>query len=108
MSTAVLEACWLTALVVLPLLFNPFGTYPASIYKAAFLHTLVGVMVAVLVLKAGGSLGFTRQNWRQWLLASHALKSFLKTPLMAPALALAGFYVLSSLFSISQSASDGS
>ena len=100
-----MEACWLTGLVVVPLLVNPFGTYQSSLYKVAFLRTLVGVMVAVWVVEAGVSLGFMGESWRQRLHISPRLKGFLRTPLIIPALALGGFYVLSTLFSISPSSS---
>ena len=104
-SPTILEACWLTGLIVAPLLVNPFGTYQSSLYKVAFLRTLVGVMVAVWVVEAGVSLGFTGESWRQRLHVPPGFKSFLRTPLIIPALALGGFYVLSTLFSVSPSSS---
>ena len=90
---------------MVPLLVNPFGTYQSSLYKVAFLRTLVGVMVAVWVVKAGISLGFRRERLRQRTHIPPELKGFLRTPLILPALALAGFYALSTLFSISPSSS---
>jgi tetratricopeptide (TPR) repeat protein len=99
-----MEACWLIALIAVPLLVNPFGGFASSLYKVALLRTLVGVMIA-LWLTAGISLIFTQEIWRQRVQWYHGLKGFLKTPLMAPVLALAGVYVLSTWFSISPSTS---
>jgi O-antigen ligase/Tfp pilus assembly protein PilF len=101
-----MEACWLGGLVAVPLLVNPGGGFAFSIYKAALLCTLAGLMVALWLLKAGLSLGFTPASWRPRALAPHGLaRGFLKAPLMGPVLALALVYLLATALSISPATS---
>ena len=102
----VIEACWLVALVSVPLLVNPLGESTVSLYKAAFFRTLVGVMVALWALKTGLSLRVAPEAMSHRVAAARAAAMrFLKTPLMAPVLALALVYVLATVLSVSPSTS---
>ncbi|MEE8472107.1 MAG: O-antigen ligase family protein, partial [Dehalococcoidia bacterium] len=99
-SSALIEACWLVALVAVPLVVNPSGGFAFSIYKASFLRILVGSMAALWVLKTGLSLRPSPEGH-----ASRRAIGFLRAPFTAPILALAVAYLLATALSISPSTS---
>ncbi len=101
-----MEVCWLVALIAVPLLVNPYGGFAFSIYKAAFLRILVGLMVALWILKTGLSLVYSQDSFHQQGQTLQArTRDFLKGPLMGPVVALILIYVLATMLSISPSTS---
>ena len=92
-----IESGWLIALVIVPLFFNVYSYRVFEPDKLGLLRTIVTVMAALaLVLLAENWLATRRgTNSREWL------RSWIGTPLVAPALAIAGIYILSTIWSVS-------
>ena len=100
-----LEACWLTAVVAVPLAVNPAGAFPFSVYKAVLLQLVVGVMVVAWVVKMVIALRMDTGNPEYRHSALQSLRRFITAPFMAPVMAFAGVCLLSVPFSISPATS---
>jgi tetratricopeptide (TPR) repeat protein/O-antigen ligase len=94
---ALIEACWLAALVVVPLFFNIYSSRIFEPDKIAILRSLALVILAAWVLKLVEVGGL---RWERFRLGRGLGDTLLRTPLLAPVLALAAVYLVATVFSI--------
>lgn len=93
----VMEACWLAAVILVPVFFNVYSSRIFEPDKIALLRSLALVTLAAWVIKLLAEGG---PRWEKLEKGDSALKALLRTPLIVPVLALAAVYVLSTLFSV--------
>jgi tetratricopeptide (TPR) repeat protein len=92
---ALMEACWLTALIVAPLFFNIYSSRVFEPDKIALVRSLALVALAAWLIKliADGGPRFEHMpapNARSWM----------RVPLLLPVAALAAMYLISTMLSV--------
>ena len=92
-----MEAAWLAAMILVPVFFNIYSSRIFEPEKLALLRSLALVILASWIIKLiedGGPRWETIQSQGSWL------KTLLRLPLVAPVAALAGVYIISTVFSV--------
>jgi len=97
-----MEAGWLAAIILVPLFFD---IYSSRIFEPDKLTLLRSVALLILTAWLLKLLDEGRIRWQKLEAGPNRWKSLLTTPLLAPVLALAVVYVLSTLFSVTPRAS---
>jgi len=99
----IIEAGWLVALIVVPLFFNLYSSRVFEPDKLALLRTIATVMAATWLIKVidEGRVAAETQGER----LSRGLGMALRTPLVAPMVALAAVYLLATALSVVPSVS---
>lgn len=90
-----LEACWLAALILTPLFFNPYSNRVFEQDKVALLRSLALLMSAVWVVKSLEAAGTVEGSLRQRLRTRLAAN-----PLALPALLSVAVYILATALSV--------
>lgn len=85
----ILEALWLTAVIVVPVFFNIYSSRIFEPDKITLLRSIALVMLAVWIIKIS-DIGINREG----------IKGILKTPLFFPAIATVVIYLISTIFSV--------
>lgn len=102
-AEGVMEAAWLAAVVIVPVFFNIYSSRIFEPDKITLLRTLALVTLAAWLIKLledGGPVwDGVPENGGGW---RGRLQALLKIPLIAPAAALAGVYILSTIFSVTR------
>ncbi len=93
----VMEAAWLAAVILVPLFFNIYSSRIFEPDKITLLRTLALIILGAWIVKLIDEGGV---DWSQLLTSKRRLKAFLELPMVAPVLALAGLYILSTIFSV--------
>jgi hypothetical protein len=95
---ALIEVGWLAALVLVPLFFDVYSARVFEPDKITLLRSIALVMVAAWLIMQIEHLSAPSPskegNWRA------RLRVWLRTPLVAPALALVAIYVIATIFSV--------
>lgn len=91
-----LEAGWLSAIVLIPLFFNIHSDRVFEPDKLTLLRSIAVFMLAVWLVKFVEQRGWERLNWLKWKDAS----SIWRMPFVLPVALIALVYLLSTLFSI--------
>lgn len=97
-----MEAAWLAAVILAPVYFNIYSSRIFEPDKIALLRSLaLFILLAWLVklIEQGGA------RWERIEPGESKIKTFLRIPLVAPALAMAVLYIVSTIFSITPSVS---
>lgn len=98
----VMEAAWLAAVILAPVYFNIYSSRIFEPDKIALLRSLaLLILLAWLVklIEQGGA------HWERIEPGTSKIKTILRIPLVAPALAMAVLYIVSTIFSITPSVS---
>lgn len=94
-----IEAGWLAALVLVPLFFNVYSARVFEPDKITLLRSITLVMIAAWIVmqveRATTSPAWSDKGWRD------GLRTWLRTPLVLPTLALVAVYLVSTIFSVS-------
>jgi tetratricopeptide (TPR) repeat protein len=93
----IMEAAWVAAIIVVPVFFNIYSSRIFEPDKITLLRTLALVALGAWVVKLVDE-GSAR--WEQIGKSESFLKTLLKVPLIAPAVALATVYLVSNIFSV--------
>jgi tetratricopeptide (TPR) repeat protein/O-antigen ligase len=88
----VIEAGWLTAVIVTPLFFNWYSNRVFEASKIALLRSITVVMLAAWLIKT--------LEARSWKLEVGSWKLVLRTPLLLPSLLLVAIYILTTITSV--------
>ena len=90
-SEAVIEACWLAALTLVPLFFNVYSERVFEPDKLTLLRSIALVMIAAWLVKVVDG-----QEWKKL----DNPKTFWRFPLVIPVFALVLVYLITTIFSI--------
>lgn len=93
----IMEAAWLAAVILVPVFFNIYSGRIFEPDKITLLRSLALVILAVWAIKLIEEGGF---RWDVFKPKMASWRDFLRTPLLLPALALAGILLLSTFFSV--------
>ncbi len=96
-ADGIMEAAWLAAIIVVPVFFNVYSSRIFEPDKITTLRTLA------LVILAAWGLKLLEQGGPRWerIAVTGRWKTLLRIPLVAPVLALAVVYIISTIFSVS-------
>jgi tetratricopeptide (TPR) repeat protein len=97
-----MEAAWLAAVILVPVFFNIYSSRIFEPDKITLLRSLALLILLAWLVKIVELGGF---HWVRLEPGKSKIKSFLKIPLVAPALGIAILYLLATLFSITPSVS---
>ena len=98
---ALLELCWLSALILTPLFFNVHSDRVFEPDKLTLLRSLALLTAALLLIKFIDNQGW--QHWRR--LTWQDTASIWRMPFVAPILAISATYLISNFFSVTPSVS---
>lgn len=93
----IMEAAWLAAVLVVPIFFNIYSSRIFEPDKIALLRSLALIILASWLVKI---IEVGRMQWESLKATGSPWKSFLKTPMVAPVLALLLVYIIATIFSI--------
>jgi tetratricopeptide (TPR) repeat protein len=93
----ILEAAWLSAILAIPAFFN---VYSSRIFEPDKLTLLRSLAILILVAWIIKLLESGRIRWDRLESRGSAVKTILRLPLIAPVLALAIVYIISTIFSV--------
>ena len=93
----VMEAAWLSAVILIPIYFNIYSSRIFEPDKIAILRSLAMLILACWLIKIvdGGGV-----RWGELNKGAPLIRQFLGIPLVAPVIALAGVYAVSTIFSV--------
>jgi tetratricopeptide (TPR) repeat protein/O-antigen ligase len=93
----IIEAAWLAAVIVVPVFFNVYSSRIFEPDKITLLRTLALVTLSAWIIKLISEGGV---RWEHFHFDKNGISEFFKIPLIAPVVALALVYIISTIFSI--------
>ena len=93
----IMEAAWLVAIIAIPAFFNVYSSRIFEPDKLTILRSLALLILAAWIIKLleGG-----RIRWERLQPDGSVIKSILRLPLIAPVIAMAIVYIISTIFSV--------
>ena len=101
-AEGIMEAAWLTAVILVPVFFNVFSSRIFEPDKIAWLRTLALVILAAWLVKLAAEGGV---RWEKLEPGDVPWRAFLKIPLVGPVLGIVVVYLIATLFSVAPATS---
>ncbi|MEM9773562.1 MAG: tetratricopeptide repeat protein [Chloroflexota bacterium] len=98
---SLLELCWLAALVISPLFFNVHSDRVFEPDKITLVRSIAVVMIAVWAIRFVDQRGWENLDQFRW----RGGESVWRKPFVLPMLAIAGIYIISTIFSVTPAVS---